>query len=160
VTWTTLVGASALTVKDGRLLMVLQRRPYGTHWETPSGYYEAGESLEEAAARETVEEAGVAVEVGAFVCTFVWEREADLRRNVLVYFAAAPRDGQAEPRPLTEEDIEAASYVDPYDLDRAALHPICKAILDRWWLAHEAGFHIVADALPQPDGSQRYDFRT
>jgi hypothetical protein len=32
--------------------MVLQRRPYGVHWEAPSGYHEPGESLEAAAALE------------------------------------------------------------------------------------------------------------
>jgi 8-oxo-dGTP pyrophosphatase MutT (NUDIX family) len=160
VSWTTLVGVSPLVVKDGRLLMVLQRRPYGVHWEAPSGYYEAGESLEEAAAREALEEAGVEVDVGAFVCTFVWERETDHRRNVLVYFEGAPRDSGAQPRPQTEEDIEAADYVDPYALEGGDLHPICRAILDRWWRTRETGFQIVADALPQPDGTQTYSFRS
>jgi 8-oxo-dGTP diphosphatase len=159
VTWTTLVGVSPLVVRDGRLLMILQRRPYGTHWEAPSGYYEAGESLEEAAAREALEETGVEIDVGAFVCTFVWERETDRRRNVLVYFEATARNG-AEPRPQTEEEIEAAAYVDPYALDGGELHPICEAIFARWWGARETGFHIVADALPLPDGTQRYEFRS
>lgn len=160
MTWTTLVGVSPLVVNDRRLLMILQRRPYGTHWEAPSGYYEAGESLEEAAAREAREETGVEIDVGVFVCTFVWEREADRRRNVLVYFEGNACDAGAEPRPQTEEDIEAAAYVDPYALEGAELHPICSAILDRWWVARDMGFHIVADAIPQPDGTQRYVFRS
>jgi ADP-ribose pyrophosphatase YjhB (NUDIX family) len=159
MTWTTLVGVGPLVLRDGKLLMILQRRPYGVHWETPSGYYEGNESLEEGAAREALEETGIAVEVGRFVCTFVWEREADRRRNVLVYFEAEPRDSAEEPRPQTEEDIDVAAYVDPYDLNEAELHPICAAILERWWKERESGFHIVADALPQPDGTQRYEFR-
>jgi ADP-ribose pyrophosphatase YjhB (NUDIX family) len=160
VSWTTLIGVSPLVVKDGGLLMVLQRRPYGVHWEAPSGYYEPGESLEEAAAREAAEEAGVEVDVGALVCTFVWQRETDRRRNVLAYFEGTPRDPGAQPRPQTEEDIEAAAYVDPYALEGGELHPICRAILDRWWTTRETGFHIYADALPQPDGTQTYAFRT
>jgi 8-oxo-dGTP diphosphatase len=160
VTWTTLVGVSPLVVRNGRLLMIRQRRPYGVHWEAPSGYYESGETLEEAAAREAREETGIDVEVGRLVCTFVWEREVDRRRNVLVYFEGTARDANAEPRPQTEEDIEAAAYVDPFALEDAALHPICDAILDRWWPTRETGFHIVAEALPQPDGTQRYEFRT
>jgi 8-oxo-dGTP pyrophosphatase MutT (NUDIX family) len=159
VTWTTLVGATPLVVRDGRLLMVLQRRPYGVHWEAPSGYYEANETLEAAAAREALEETGIDVEVGRFVCTFVWERQSDRRRNVLVYFEGAPRDRDAAPRPQVEEDIEEAAYVDPYMLDRAELHPICAAILERWWAERQTGFHIVAEATPQPDGTQRYEFR-
>jgi 8-oxo-dGTP diphosphatase len=159
VTWTTLVGVSPLVLRDGKLLMILQRRPYGVHWEAPSGYYEPGESLEEAAAREALEETGIEVDVGRLVCTFVWEREADRRRNVLVYFEAEPRDVNQTPRPQTEEDIDAAGYVDPYDLDTAELHPICAAIFERWWKERETGFHIVADAVPQSDGTQRYAFR-
>ena len=161
MSWTTYVGVSPLVVRDGALLMVLQRRPYGVHWEAPSGYYEANESLEEAAAREALEEAGVEVDVGPLVCTFVWEREADRRRNVLAYFDGTARDPSAEPRPQVEEDIEAAGYVDPYALpDGGVLHPICAAIFERWWTKRETGFHIVADAVPQPDGTQRYRFRS
>jgi 8-oxo-dGTP diphosphatase len=159
LSWTTLVGVSPLVVRDGRLLMVLQRRPYGVHWEAPSGYYEPGESLEEAAAREALEETGIAVDVGALVCTFVWERRVDRRRNVLVYFDGAPRDPAEEPRPQIEEDIDEAAYVDPFALSGAELHPICAAILDRWWERRETGFHLVAEALPQPDGTQRYELR-
>lgn len=59
-----------------------------------------------------------------------------------------------------EEDIDAAAYVDPYALEGGDLHPICGAILDRWWRTRETGFHIAADALPQPDGTQTYAFRS
>jgi ADP-ribose pyrophosphatase YjhB (NUDIX family) len=85
-----LTGVGGLVVCDDLLLMIRQRRPYGVHWEFPSGYYEPGESLEEATAREVLEETAIAVEVGEFVCTMVWEREHDRRRNVLAFFVATP----------------------------------------------------------------------
>jgi 8-oxo-dGTP pyrophosphatase MutT (NUDIX family) len=47
MTWTTLSGAGGIVVRDGRLLMIRQRRPYGVHWEFPSGHYEPGESFEQ-----------------------------------------------------------------------------------------------------------------
>ena len=52
--------------------------------------YEPGESFEQTTAREVLEKTAIAVEVGELVCTMVWEREHDMRRNVLAYFLATP----------------------------------------------------------------------
>lgn len=49
--WATFLGVGTLVHHDQKLLMIRQRRPYGVHWELPSGYYEPGESLEQAAVR-------------------------------------------------------------------------------------------------------------
>lgn len=155
-TWTTLSGSGGLVLNDGRLLMVRQRRPYGVHWEFPSGYYEANESFEEAAAREVLEETSVAVEIAELVCTMVWEREHDRRRNLLAYYLATPLDPAAVPRAQVEEDIDDAAYVDPNALTE--IHPLHQAILDRWWATRDAGFHIHADVSVHPDGSQSFAF--
>ena len=144
---------------DGKLLMIRQRRPYGVHWEFPSGYYEPGESYEQATARELLEETGIAVEVGELVCTMVWKREHDRRRNVLAYFLATPLDPAAQPRAQYEEDIEDARFVDPGALTIAEIHPLHRAILERWWEARATDFHIHADVLVLPDGTQSYIFR-
>jgi ADP-ribose pyrophosphatase YjhB (NUDIX family) len=158
VSWTTLTGASAIVVHDGRLLMIRQRRPYGVHWEFPSGYYEAGESLEQTAAREAHEETGVAVEVEELVCTMAWEREHDRRRNVLAFFLATPVDPSASPRAQSEEDIDEALYADPAEL-MAEIHPLDKVILEGWWESRVTGFHIQADVTVHEDGTQSYAFR-
>ena len=157
--WTTLTGVGALVVRDDRLLMIKQRRAYGVHWELPSGYYETGESFEEAAAREVLEETGVAVEVGALVCTLVWEREHDRRRNLLAFFEATPRDAAQEPRPQIEEDIDDARYVDPTAIDDGVIHPLEARILDRWRGGGALGFHLHAEVSVQSDGPQAYVFR-
>jgi 8-oxo-dGTP diphosphatase len=158
VEWTTLSGASALVVHDGQLLMIRQRRPYGVHWEVPSGYHEPGESFEEAAAREVLEETAIAVDIGELVCTMVWEREHDRRRNVLVYFAATPLDPGAEPHAQSEEDIEDARYLDPQERF-GEIHPLHQAILERWWESRASGFHVHADVDVLEGGSQAYSFR-
>jgi 8-oxo-dGTP pyrophosphatase MutT (NUDIX family) len=145
-------------VHDGRLLMVRQRRHYGVHWELPSGYYEPDESFEEAAAREVLEETAIPVEVQGFVCTMMWQRDHDSRRNVLTYFLAAPLDPTAQPRPQAEEAIDDARYVEPLSL-LAEIHPLYQPLLERWWETREAGFHIHADVSVQPDGTQSYAIR-
>jgi len=159
VTWTTLTGTGGIVVQGGRVLMIRQRREYGTHWEFPSGYYEPGESFEQATAREVLEETAIAVEVGELVCTMVWEREHDLRRNVLAYFLATPVDPAAKTRAQTEEDIEDAQFVDPSGLSSAEIHPLHQAILELWWETRSTGFHLFADVTVLPDGAQSYAFR-
>jgi ADP-ribose pyrophosphatase YjhB (NUDIX family) len=155
--WTTLTAAGGLVVLDGRLLMVRQRRAYGTFWETPSGYHEPGESLEQTTAREVLEETGVEVEVGALVCTLVWEREADRRRNIIAWFRADPVDADPQPRPQIEEDISAAAFVDPTTLE--GIHPLEQPLLDRWWQGGETSFLVHADVTVRADGTQDYHFR-
>jgi 8-oxo-dGTP pyrophosphatase MutT (NUDIX family) len=135
--------------------MVRQQRHYGVHWEFPSGYHEPGESLEGAAAREVLEETGIAAEIGELVCTMVWERERDRRRNLLAYFLAAPVDPSSDPRPQVEEDIDAAAYVDPRALG-GEIHPMHAAILDRWWDGRASGFHLHVDVLVPAEGTQEY----
>lgn len=156
MTWTTLTGAGGIVLKDNRLLFVRQRRPYGTYWEFPSGYYEPGESFEETTAREVLEETSVAVEVGELVCTMVWEREQDRRRNVLAYFLATPVE-DTEPQPQVEEDIDAAAFAAPDDVSE--IHPLHAAILERWWESRQTGFHVFADVTVNQDGTQTYKFR-
>ena len=139
--------------------MIRQRRPADIHWEFPSGYHEHGESFEQAAAREVLEETAITVEIGELVCTVVWERQHDRRRNLLAYFLATPLDPTAEPRPRAEEGIEAAIFIDPSELDAADIHPLNQAILERWWTSRTTGFHVHADVVVNDDGTQAYVFR-
>lgn len=54
--------SAAIIVQDGRVLMVRRRISEGElMWQFPAGGIEAGESAEEAAVRETLEETGLEV---------------------------------------------------------------------------------------------------
>jgi 8-oxo-dGTP pyrophosphatase MutT (NUDIX family) len=156
--WTTYTAAGAVVVDDAAnsVLMVRQRRAYGVHWELPGGYDEAGESLEETAAREVREETGLDVGIGDLVCTLVWERQHDLRRNVIAYFLAAPLDAAVKPQPQLEEDIDAAEWLDPV-AQAAEVHPLHGAIFERWWRTRHNGFHVHVDVAVLPDGTQTYE---
>jgi 8-oxo-dGTP pyrophosphatase MutT (NUDIX family) len=157
MSWATYAGAGGIVVDGSRLLWVRQRRHYGMFWELPSGFVEAGESFERAAVREVLEETGIAIDLEQFVCTLVWEREHDRRRNVLAFFLAKPVDRTVEPRGQLDEEIDDAAYVDPDDLGDE-IHPLNQVILDRWWKSRETGFHIHADVTVNADGTQSYVF--
>ena len=155
--WRTLIATAGLVVLDERLLMIRQRRTSGTFWEVPSGYHEPGESLEDTTVREVLEETGIEVEVGPLVCTIVWERESDQRRNVIACFRAEPLDPDPEPRPQEEEGISEAVFVDPTTLD--GVHPLEQPLIDRWWRDGETSFSIHADVIANEDGTHDYRFR-
>jgi 8-oxo-dGTP diphosphatase len=61
-----MVGAGALVVRDGRILLVKRRNPPNKgRWAVPGGLVELGESTLDAARREVREELGIEIEVGS-----------------------------------------------------------------------------------------------
>jgi len=60
-----LLGAGALILRRGRVLLVRRRFPPNAgRWAVPGGLVELGESIPDAVARELKEELGIAVRVG------------------------------------------------------------------------------------------------
>jgi 8-oxo-dGTP diphosphatase len=56
------VGVGVIVTKDERILLIKRRGVHGQGtWSTPGGHLEYGESPEACAARETMEETGVAI---------------------------------------------------------------------------------------------------
>jgi 8-oxo-dGTP diphosphatase len=107
------VGA-AVVIRDGagRVLMV-QRGPghFGAGlWCLPCGYVEWNEDVREAAAREALEETGVAVDVGDVVQVTLNRHEPE-RPSVGIWFAARMREPDAEP--LAGDDAVAVGWFDP-----------------------------------------------
>jgi 8-oxo-dGTP diphosphatase len=61
-------GVAAFVVRDGKFLMGRRRGQHGCgSWSVPGGHIEYGETFEEAAKREVVEETGLIVEDLQFV---------------------------------------------------------------------------------------------
>jgi acetyl-CoA carboxylase carboxyl transferase subunit beta len=61
-----ILGAGVVIVADGAILLVQRgHEPQLGRWSVPGGRVEAGETLEEAAAREAYEETGLEVRIGA-----------------------------------------------------------------------------------------------
>lgn len=59
----TRVGIGVFVIKDGKFIMMRRKGSHGAgSWSVPGGHLEYGESFEETAIRETLEETGVEIE--------------------------------------------------------------------------------------------------
>lgn len=84
--------SAAIIVQDGRVLMIRRRVSEGElMWQFPAGGIEAGETPEEAAVRETLEETGLTVEA----LTLLGERVHPKTGRAMAYTACAPLAGEA-----------------------------------------------------------------
>ena len=115
--------AAGVVCREGRI-MICQRKSGGHQplkWEFPGGKLEAGESPEQALARELREELGIEVRVGRILDA---QRIADDGRDLLVLFYSA-EIASGEPEPLDCNAVAWAGISEllSYDLaesDRAA----------------------------------------
>ena len=99
-----IVSAGVTLGKNGRV-MICRRGPHvhnAMKWEFPGGKLEAGESPEEALARELKEELDIEVRVGR-ICDAVFYRYPDRDVLVLFYLCEITR---GEPRPVDCSAIE------------------------------------------------------
>lgn len=103
----------AVVDDDGSIL--LSRRSDLNTWVLPGGRLDAGERLEEAAAREVSEETGVTAGIERAVTLYYYQGWK--RMNVL--FAGYPLDG--EPRPKPSRETRANRYFTPGSLPQTAL---------------------------------------
>ena len=107
------VGVAAV-IQDatGRVLLVQRvEGQFGAGlWCLPCGYLEWGEDVREAAAREALEEAGVAVEIGDVVQVAV-NRHVPDQPTVGIWFSARLLDPDVEP--CAGDDAVAVGWFDP-----------------------------------------------
>jgi ADP-ribose pyrophosphatase YjhB (NUDIX family) len=107
------VGVAAV-IQDASGRVLLVQRADGQFgaglWCIPCGYVEWGEDLREAVAREALEEAGVAIELGDVVQVAVNRHDLD-RPTVGIWFSAHLVDPRAEPH--AGDDAVAVAWFDP-----------------------------------------------
>ena len=111
-----IVVVAAVVERDGRILICQRRRGdrFELKWEFPGGKVKAGETLQEALAREIREELNVSVEIGAEIHR-TRHRYAEMERELeLVFFAAAlgpgPLENRAFERIVWAEEEELTEY--------------------------------------------------
>ena len=111
--WAPRVTVATVVVDEGRLLLVEERIDGELVLNQPAGHLEQGESLAEAALRETREETGWEVELTAFIGTYQWTAPDG---TPFLRFSYAARPLRHDPlRPL-DTGIERALWLQPGEL--------------------------------------------
>ncbi len=96
---TPIPAASVIVLRDGPLEVLLLKRHGGSSfvpdaWVFPGGAIEPDETPEEAAVRETLEEAGLQLDANSLVCTSRWITPEGIPKRFDTWFflAKVPRD--------------------------------------------------------------------
>ena len=88
------VGAGVVAERDGRILLIRRNHePMMGKWSFPSGFVDGGEVVEEAAAREAREEAGVEVRIDSLLGVYSTAGDP----VVFVAYAATVTSGEPTP---------------------------------------------------------------
>lgn len=108
-----------VVVREADRFLVVQERKFGQSWYLPAGRVEAGEDFVEAAKRETLEEAGVHVEVNGIIRI---EHTPDLHgeRRVRIMFVASAV-GSLTPKQSADEHSLGAAWVTLEELKKLPL---------------------------------------
>jgi len=129
------VGVSAVVVRDGRVLLV--RYAFGDRkgmWTLPGGYAQHDETLDRAAVRELLEEAGLHGEP----CGIVSVRTRVTEEGGAVFVGFHVRCDDGEPVPDGHE-VDAAQFFNRDEL--LALNPVLE-------LSRQIGLVVLAAAAP------------
>ena len=132
--WAAHVTVATVVEKDGRFLFVEEHSEGITHtvFNQPAGHVECGESIIQAAVRETMEETGHAVEVDALLGIYTYTAPMFPDRtyfrfcflaHVLEYFPEAELDrGIVGPKWMTLDELQETA--------RARSPLVIKAVID------------------------------
>ena len=119
-----IVPAVTVAVRDddGRLLLV-QRSDNGL-WAMPGGALEVGETVAQAAAREVLEETGIAVKINGVIGIYsdpkhvIAYDDGEVRQQFAICLSARPLGGALQ----TSSETVKVRWVDAQDLDELPVH--------------------------------------
>lgn len=122
------IAVGAVVVDDGRLLAVRRARPPAQgRWTLPGGRVEPGERVRAAVARETAEETGLTVRVGALLG---WTEHLDEDHHyVILDFLAEATAARA---PIAGDDAAAVAWLTRGELVAAGPTDGLVAFLEEW----------------------------
>lgn len=116
------VGVGAITIKDGKVLLVKRGiEPSKGLWAIPGGTLKLGETMEECAAREILEETGIKIKVGG--CAYVFDFiEYDEKREIKFHFVIVDFSADyIEGKPKGADDALEARWLAPADVKKLSV---------------------------------------
>jgi phosphatase NudJ len=106
-------------VRRGDRFLLVHERRHGQLWYIPGGRVEPGERIEDAAARETLEEGGIPIKLeGVLRVEHAPGRDGTARCRV--FFLASPAD-ETPPKSVPDDESLEARWVHPTELGRYRL---------------------------------------
>jgi len=125
-----IVGVGAVIVEEGRALIVRRaQEPQKGRWSIPGGAVELGETLRQAAAREALEETGLAVEASEVLEVFdsIYHDPAGLTQYhyVLVDFLCRKTGGELR----AASDVSDVRWVTPEELAGFDIAPSAQRVI-------------------------------
>jgi len=112
-------------VDDSPLILLVRAKKTPDDWIFPKGHIELGETVEETAARELAEEAGVRAEPVGLVGTVEFrsgDEDVQVSYCLLIFVSEVPREEKRERRWCSyEEALKLLSHDNAVDLLRKAL---------------------------------------
>ena len=129
------IGAGALVLKEGRMLLVRRAQEPGKgYWTNPGGYIEQMESIEATIVREVLEECGIEASVRGIVALRDQPRSI---HNVYVAFAMDYVSGEPVPDNV---EVDGAGFFSPEEMQEMNVAPFTR------WLA-DVAFNGQSDGL-------------
>ncbi len=118
------MGVGAIVIREGKILLVKRGVPPGKGlWAVPGGMIELGETIQQAAEREILEETGIRIQAREPVYTFdLIDRDAEGRiryHYVVVDVFAYYVSGE----PVARDDVVEARWVAPEELETLPASP-------------------------------------
>jgi len=159
--WKPNVTVAAIVERDGRYLLVEERTPEGLKLNNPAGHLDAGESPEQAVARECLEETARPFApqalLGVYLARFERPARGDQPAEDITYlrFAYCGSVGEPEPGRALDEPIVRTLWLTPDEI-RASAHRLRSPLVLRCIDDHRSGVRhamtaVRADAsLQQP----------
>jgi 8-oxo-dGTP pyrophosphatase MutT (NUDIX family) len=140
------VTVATIVERDGRYLVVEEETRAGRKLNQPAGHLEAGESIAQGAARETLEETGWRVEPRHLVGIYTWSAPDDSMAFVRFTFAAHATRHEAD-RPLDHGIVQALWLTYDELVARRAEHrsPLVLRCVDDY----RSGRRLPADAIAE-----------
>lgn len=129
------VGVGAITIKDGKVLLVKRGIPPSKGlWAIPGGSVELGETLQEAAEREILEETGLIIRAGKPIYSFDFIERDNAGRIRFHFVIVDVIADYVSGAPKADDDALEARWISPEELKKL---PVSKSTLK---VLEEMGF--------------------